>query len=142
MRRAFVITLLISGGMFASFLKPRRPLLSLHSKQRSNLQTLRNYGILIGFLLFFLFLYLLGAEFISAKRGKGEILVFKRGQLKKVNRQQHDDPEARPVDVKRSVVTDTDTMIADDGSEEVIKLQRQTAVFHWKDVCYDIKIKG
>ncbi len=93
----------------------------------------------MGFLIFFLFLYLLGAEFISAQRGKGEILVFKRGQLKVARR--HEDLEAKPVNEKRDVMADTDTTIADDKSEG-IELQKQTAVFHWKDVCYDIKIKG
>jgi hypothetical protein len=27
------------------------------------------------------------------------------------------------------------------GVDEIM-IQKQTAVFHWKDVCYDIKIKG
>jgi hypothetical protein len=30
----------------------------------------------------------------------------------------------------------------DQSTQDVANIQRQTAIFHWKDVCYDIKIKN
>ncbi|KAI9688528.1 MAG: hypothetical protein M1822_001477 [Bathelium mastoideum] len=97
----------------------------------------RNYGILWVFLIGLCGFYLLASEFISAKKSKGEVLVFRRGHA----------PAA--VAKKRS----TDEEVAANGDAAVVAektlnrdisavIQRQTAIFHWKDVCYDITIKG
>jgi hypothetical protein len=32
--------------------------------------------------------------------------------------------------------------ITPSGDLDEIAIQKQTAVFHWKDVCYDMKVKG
>jgi ATP-binding cassette subfamily G (WHITE) protein 2 (PDR) len=44
----------------------------------------RNLGILIAFMIFFMTVYLLVAEFIYFDRAKGEVLVFRRGYHKTV----------------------------------------------------------
>jgi ATP-binding cassette subfamily G (WHITE) protein 2 (PDR) len=96
----------------------------------------RNFGIIVAFFVFFLAAYIFASEIVRAKPSKGEILVFPRGKIpafaKKV--QQDDDPEDAPVKEKQVVSTDEE--------DQAAAIVRQTAIFHWQDVCYDIKVKG
>lgn len=97
----------------------------------------RNFGILIAFLFGFLCSYLVAAEFVTAKKSKGEILVFRRGHI--------------PAAAKQKLAGDAES---GNGNQVVVEkrevrtqdisdvIQRQTAIFQWKNVCYDIKIKG
>ncbi len=78
--------------------------------------------------------YLLSTEYITAKKSKGEVLLFRRRHAPTTPRQaKQDDEEAavghRPVGSKKS------------GFDTSVKIEKQTAIFHWRDVCYDIKIK-
>ncbi|KAK4983971.1 Multidrug resistance protein [Elasticomyces elasticus] len=95
----------------------------------------RNFGIIIAFLLFFMFTYLNAAEYISAKKSKGEVLVVRRGYTPvALAKNTPDDMEAangRPTLLEKR---------DDHDSSEAI--QKQTAVFQWQNVCYDIKLKG
>jgi len=107
----------------------------------------RNFGILWVFLLGFSVTYLVAAEYVQAKKSKGEVLVFRRGKMptamaKTISGRgdgrggEDDDAEAAATDValhpgNQHEVSDISAVI-----------QRQTAIFQWKDVCYDIKIKG
>jgi pleiotropic drug resistance (PDR) family protein len=96
----------------------------------------RNFGILIAFLVGLLCTYLVAAELVSAKKSKGEVLVFRRGHKAVSAKRLPDDAEAgsrgHPI-----------TAANDHKAQEVSSvIQRQTAIFQWKDVCYDIKIKG
>ncbi|RPB21384.1 ABC transporter CDR4 [Terfezia boudieri ATCC MYA-4762] len=97
----------------------------------------RNFGILWVLFLFYLVLYLTVAEYISAAKSKGEVLVFRRGMVP-AGRAQSDAEEAvamaseiRPIDTSAPRV-----------NEIAANIQRQTSIFHWTDVCYDIKIKN
>lgn len=96
----------------------------------------RNFGIIVAFFVFFLAAYIFASEIVRAKPSKGEILVFPRGKIpafaKKV--QQDDDPEDAPAKEKQVVSTDEE--------DQAAAIVRQTAIFHWQDVCYDIKVKG
>jgi ABC-type multidrug transport system ATPase subunit len=96
----------------------------------------RNYGIIVAFFFFFLFAYVICSELIRAKPSKGEILVFPRGKIptfaKKVAAP--GDLETAPTSEKQSLDTGS--------SDHTASLAKQTAIFHWQDVCYDIKIKG
>ncbi|TRM65094.1 ABC-2 type transporter-domain-containing protein [Schizophyllum amplum] len=94
----------------------------------------RNFGILIGFMVFFCATHLLATEKISARKSKGEVLVFRRGHLPK---RRGIDPEAAAGGEKEAV-TDNNSVGSD---RTVAAIQRQTKTFHWNDVCYDIKIK-
>ena len=91
----------------------------------------RNLGIIIAFMLGLMCAYLTAVELISAKKSKGEVLVFRRGYL--------------PVSLKdRSVDEenfDTEKVISRQDAAAA-HIEKQTAVFQWRDVCYDIKIKG
>ena len=98
----------------------------------------RNIGILAGFIIFFHLLYFVASEYITEKKSKGEVLVFRRGHVPAVSHGK-DDVEAStsgPIPVaERSVPSSK-------GSEYDSVIQASTSVFHWGDVCYDIKIKG
>lgn len=82
-------------------------------------------------------------ELITAKKSKGEILVFPRGKIPRTLLAQStashnsNDPEAGKFsggdNVQKKV---TGANRADAGI-----IQKQTAIFSWKDVVYDIKIK-
>jgi ATP-binding cassette, subfamily G (WHITE), member 2, PDR len=95
----------------------------------------RNFGILICFMVFFLGVYMVAAELVSEKKSKGEVLVFRRGHKPAQFKEKGSDAEMARVG---PIVTAGGTV----HDKEAGILQKQTAVFHWKDVCYDIKIKG
>lgn len=96
----------------------------------------RNFGIIVAFFVFFLGAYILSSEIVRAKPSKGEILVFPRGKIptfaKKAERD--DDPEKGSTDEKK--------LADNDSGDQNAAIVEQTSIFHWQDVCYDIKIKG
>lgn len=91
-----------------------------------------DFGILIAFFVFFLVTYLVSVEYISSAKSRGEVLVFRRGKVPK--------PATRDLEgtsEKRSVVKSD----VPDTKDVSVAIQKQTSIFHWEDVCYDIKIK-
>lgn len=90
----------------------------------------RNFGIIIAFLIFFMGVYLIATELITEAMSKGEVLVFRRGHQPKIT---NDDDEASATTQPHDDVSPEDS-----GAE----IQRQTAIFQWQDLCYDITIKG
>ncbi|KAF2769646.1 putative multidrug resistance ABC transporter [Teratosphaeria nubilosa] len=97
----------------------------------------RNVGIVFAFMIALMFAYLGATEVISAKKSKGEVLVFRRGHTPASLKETGEDEEkvnaganGAPLALHESAVEASDV------------IQRQTAIFSWKDVCYDIKIKG
>ncbi|KAF1950929.1 putative multidrug resistance ABC transporter [Byssothecium circinans] len=92
----------------------------------------RNFGILWAFMIGLGSIYLGATEFITSKKSKGEVLVFRRGHKAFKNRST-DDLESIPAG--RTVGA------AMNGSDDIAIIERQTAIFQWKDVCYDIQIK-
>lgn len=95
----------------------------------------RNFGILIGYIVFFTAVYFLAAEYISSSRSKGEILVFRRGMNKKHVPHPDDIESSNPNNAWNNVIEPSSE------GETSATIQRQTAVFHWKNVCYDVQIK-
>jgi len=97
----------------------------------------RNFGILWVFMIGLGLTYLTAAEFVSSKKSKGEILVFRRGHIPTtLTKTTPDDAEAAGAAEKRPM----DREQAQDDAMNVI--QRQEAIFQWRNVCYDIKIKS
>ncbi|KAJ5682612.1 ABC multidrug transporter C [Penicillium macrosclerotiorum] len=104
------------------------------SFQYYNSHKWRNFGIMIGFMIFFMATYLFGTEYISEAKSKGEVLLFRRGQAPK---------RSEDGDVEQSQAVSHSEKTDESASQEATAgIQRQTAVFHWQDVCYDIKIKS
>jgi ATP-binding cassette, subfamily G (WHITE), member 2, PDR len=93
----------------------------------------RNLGIIFAFMVFYMITYLYSTEYISAAKSKGEILLFRRGQALATQQNANPDIEMAPN--------------AGEKLEEALNrqvsatIQQQTAIFQWKDICYDIKIK-
>ena len=103
----------------------------------------RNLGILFGFMIFFLVLYLLATEFNSVSDSSAEVLVFRRGHVPKYlldsEKAAKNDKEAQ---VSGTVTDKEATILNREEDEQSQILAPQTEVFSWKNVCYDIKIKG
>ncbi|EXJ88084.1 hypothetical protein A1O1_05012 [Capronia coronata CBS 617.96] len=99
----------------------------------------RNVGIIIAMTLFNHLMYFLASEYVSAKKSKGEILVFRRGHMPKYANKGAGDLEARPV--SGPVTTILEKRGGYEPSQEKQGIQVSTNVFHWNNVCYDIKIK-
>ncbi|KAJ6109092.1 ABC multidrug transporter C [Penicillium sp. IBT 16267x] len=94
----------------------------------------RNLGIMFAFMIFFLATYLLATEYISESKSKGEVLLFRRGQAPK---------HTEIGDIESTEIVGPAEKTDETGSQEVSAgIQRQTAIFQWQDVCYDIKIKS
>ncbi|KAI2627660.1 ABC-2 type transporter-domain-containing protein [Hypoxylon sp. NC1633] len=100
----------------------------------------RNFGILIAFVLFFLVTYMTAAELVSEKKSKGEVLVFRRGHKPAQFKEKKGDVEEGEGPRVGPIVTNASRAHA--NAKEAGMLQEQTSVFHWNNVCYDIKIKG
>lgn len=96
----------------------------------------RNYGIILGFFFFFLAAYIICSELVRAKPSKGEILVFPRGKIPAfVKKSRRDgDLEGAPTFEKQQ--------LDNAGHDSTAAIVKQTSIFHWQDVCYDIKVKG
>lgn len=77
-----------------------------------------------------MFFYLSAAEYITEKKSKGEVLLFRRGHIPAKLKSKPGDLEAAGAE-KPVQHQDVSAVIA-----------KQTAIFQWRDVCYDIKIKG
>ena len=96
----------------------------------------RNVGIIIAFTVFNHIVYFIAIEYISAKKSKGEVLVFRRNHLPTA--------PSKSGDVEAST-SGPDVVVEkklDSKSDHEGAIQASTSVFHWSNVCYDIKIKG
>jgi ATP-binding cassette subfamily G (WHITE) protein 2 (PDR) len=86
---------------------------------------------MIAFVFALMFLYLGATELIKAKKSKGEVIVFPRTKMPRRGRE----------DIEGSGgMSDTEAAKKEKAKDEVT-IQRQTAIFHWQDVCYDVQIK-
>ena len=97
----------------------------------------RNIPIIFAIMIFLMAFYLVATEMISAKKSKGEVLVFRKGYTPASLKDKSDDEETADehgngakLAKKESYTQATDVIL------------KQTAIFSWKNVCYDIKIKS
>jgi ATP-binding cassette subfamily G (WHITE) protein 2 (PDR) len=97
----------------------------------------RNFGILIGFMMFFLGTYLFATEYVSSAKSKGEVLVFKRGYEPTKTKRAGDVDEEGNITGHKDSVVDKNTSKTEVGGVGMSGRD----IFMWRDVCYDIKIK-
>ncbi|KAL3474110.1 ATP-binding cassette transporter [Aspergillus californicus] len=90
----------------------------------------RNLGILIGYIIFFTITYVLCAEYIIGNHSRGEVLLFQRAQKRQIERKAQDEEAGMELRGPSA------------QNEKPIHLQEQRGVLHWKDVCYEVLIKG
>jgi ATP-binding cassette subfamily G (WHITE) protein 2 (PDR) len=102
----------------------------------------RNVGIVIAFIIFQMLVYLVAAEYISAQKSKGEVLVFPRHQIPKELKEANKAADEESGTGKATVAEKLQNNKQNADSQDASMIQRQTAVFQWQDVVYDIKIKG
>lgn len=102
----------------------------------------RNWGIVIAFIIFFLITYMISAELVSEKRSKGEVLVFRRGHKPAQFKEKKGEVDAEEGMMRVGPIATNATNRAAPGEKDAGLLQEQSSVFHWNNVCYDIKIKG
>ncbi|KAM0525530.1 hypothetical protein ACHAPE_000237 [Trichoderma viride] len=96
----------------------------------------RNFGIVIAFIFFFLFTYMVSAELVSEKKSKGEVLMYRRGH--KPTAAVHAEKKAQDPE---AAMANIGPILTSERTKEGM-LQRQTSVFQWHDVSYEVKIKN
>ena len=92
----------------------------------------KNIGYIFAFMVILCGIYLVATGFITEKKSEVEIFIFRRGHksLKRINAKD---------DLKGG--NDRDVAVANTKTDDIAIIEQQTAIFQWKDVCYDIKIK-
>src|SRR4051812_2119701 len=81
--------------------------------------------------------YLLATEYITAKKSKGEVLLFRRGRVPDLKTKTDEESNADDRLNSETILSRTRTV-----PDAPASIQRQTAIFQWESVTYDIKIKG
>lgn len=96
----------------------------------------RNLGLMAAIMVVGCAVYLLATEYISAQKSKGEVLLFRRGHVPESEKK--GDEESNPEDrATVEAVLSRERTVPD----APVHIQKQTAIFHWDGVNYDIKIK-
>ncbi|KAH9868944.1 hypothetical protein J1614_008021 [Plenodomus biglobosus] len=92
----------------------------------------RNVGILCGFLVFFMITYFIAVEINSSTSSTAERLVFQRGHVPAYLLKDGKDEEGKTAA----------TAGEKEGAGDVSAIEEQKGIFTWRDVVYDIEIKG
>ncbi|ORY64165.1 ABC-2 type transporter-domain-containing protein [Pseudomassariella vexata] len=97
----------------------------------------RNFGILVAFLIGFMMIYFVATELNSSTNSAAEMLVFQRGRV-----------PAHLLKSRKPTGDDVETAgeeLGEKGNEkdtQVNAVEPQKDIFTWRDVVYDIEIKG
>ncbi|SPO05125.1 probable ABC1 transport protein [Cephalotrichum gorgonifer] len=97
----------------------------------------RNFGVLIALGLFLMVLHLFATDNILSERSRGEVLLFTRNAMRRRAKK-----GAVDVESGTSGGPHQQQQNSGDDSGVVSDMERQESIFHWKDVSYDIQIKG
>jgi ATP-binding cassette, subfamily G (WHITE), member 2, PDR len=98
----------------------------------------RNLGFILAFLIFFYAIYLSATELNASSSSGAEFLVFRRGHVPKHMEANADEERANDTSGSPTAVNSNET--AEDKNANVIPPQKD--IFTWRDVVYDITIKG
>ncbi|EPE05021.1 abc transporter [Ophiostoma piceae UAMH 11346] len=121
----------------------------------------RNFGIMIGFLIFFMLLYFIATEINSTPSSSGEMLVYQKGHVPPHLRKGAAAAAGASASNEKGTGSSASTANGDIESggvrpgaagekpdtpepakAEVRGIQPQKDIFTWKNVVYDVKIKG
>ncbi|KXH27782.1 ABC-2 type transporter [Colletotrichum nymphaeae SA-01] len=101
----------------------------------------RNVGILCAYVVVFFITYIITAEYAKPPKSEGEVLVFRRGKVPPAMDQKALSDEER----QSRNMTLTEKAHAMPTDEMLEKRPRPSEcgkpIFHWEDICYDVKIK-
>jgi ATP-binding cassette subfamily G (WHITE) protein 2 (PDR) len=96
----------------------------------------RNFGILLAFLIGFMLMYFVAVELNSSTSSTAEALVFQRGHVPA-----HLQKNGK--DIKGDEESSSERRMQDSSHDGDVKaLPPQKDIFTWRDVVYDIEIKG
>lgn len=109
---------------------------------QTDLNSCRNFGILIAYIVFFMIMYILAAEYITADRGKGEILLFRRKHISNLEKKKQSDEESASEMGPAVIDPGADTEKGSAGEDKSVVIQEQTNILHWRNLTYDVPIKG
>ncbi|RCK64328.1 Multidrug resistance protein CDR2 [Candida viswanathii] len=109
----------------------------------------RNFGIAVGYGVFFLFVYVVLTELNKGAIQKGEITLFLRGSLKKHRRRNAAAPKPRDIESGTlDMINLHDKFqgsraqeISEDATAGSIDISDKKEIFFWKDLTYQVKIK-
>lgn len=93
----------------------------------------RNFGILWAFLIFFMATYFVAVEINSSTTSTAEQLVFRRGHVPAYMQPQGQKSDEESGQSKQEV---------QEGAGDVSAIEEAKGIFTWRDVVYDIEIKG
>ncbi|KAI9742381.1 MAG: GTPase-activating protein [Claussenomyces sp. TS43310] len=104
----------------------------------------RNLGFLFAFMIAFLAVYVIATELNSATSSTAEVLVFRRGhiprKLVEAEKTAKNDEEAPGLQMSHP---QNDGAVEEKEQDQRVQiLAKQTDIFSWRNICYDIKIKG
>ena len=102
----------------------------------------RNWGIVLCYAVFFLIVYMVLIEYNKGEMQKGEVILFTRSTLDKKRKKN----EALKGDIESNDSITKDLTVSEESysNEKENSLQKigSEDIFHWRDVCYDVKIKS
>ncbi|CCE81629.1 Piso0_002291 [Millerozyma farinosa CBS 7064] len=106
----------------------------------------RNWGITVGFIVFFLFIYIILTEYNKGAMQKGEIALYLQGTLRK-QKKEISKNSSNAKDIENNASSDEKISYKEhvEGSRESQgdnKLPKNTQTFHWKDLTYQVQIKS
>lgn len=110
----------------------------------------RGFGVGMAFLIFFFFVYLVLCEYNQGAKQKGEMLVFPHSIVTKYKKEQKLNTPRNSDDIEKTAGNDsistTDKQLLQDSSDSSsdsngVGLSKSEAIFHWRDLCYDVQIK-
>lgn len=110
----------------------------------------RGFGIGVGYVVFFLAVYLFLCEVNQGAKQKGEILVYPLSVVRRMKKARQLPSGSAAGDIEKVGGDDSgisDKKMLQESSESSSNtdaeggLNRSEAIFHWRNLCYDIKIK-
>ncbi|KAJ5956072.1 hypothetical protein N7501_010351 [Penicillium viridicatum] len=109
----------------------------------------RNFGIIIGWLIFFICLTMLGMELQRPNKGGSSVTVFKRSEAPKAvqdivkrSAPPEDEESAEKDGIATGIATNKNDGGSRESSDKVQDIAKNTAIFTWQDVNYTIPYKG
>lgn len=109
----------------------------------SNAHKWRNFGINMGFVVFFLFVYLILTEFNKGKRQKGEVALYLNSSLKKKRKERlksEADLESG-IGEKADCANQTQSRGQDSSTLDAKDIVSAKEIFHWRKLTYEVKVK-
>lgn len=106
----------------------------------------RNVGIIIAFILFFLFTYITLCEYNKGAEQKGEILLFQQSALRKLKKEKKlNTLHVQDIETGKSEKFDPLNEKEDSNEESSFdegNMITHADIFHWRDLTYEVKIKS